>query len=169
MHELRNKERISVAAASKILANIVYDYKGMGLSMVSFVLKLVSTARSVVEGMTMTPTLGIQGTMICGWDKTVRCCNKRWLLKKRLTHGFGPRFFQGPAIFYVDSDGSRLKGDLFSVGSGSTFAYGVLDQVGFSRPPPPWEETPGQTAALNDGDGRSSLGLAFFGRDIVGT
>lgn len=42
--------------------------------------------------------------MICGWDKT------------------------GPAIFYVDSDGTRLKGDLFSVGSGSTFAYGVLDQ-----------------------------------------
>ncbi|KAI9636994.1 proteasome component pts1 [Dioszegia hungarica] len=77
LHELRNKERISVAAASKILSNIVYQYKGMGLSM---------------------------GTMICGWDKT------------------------GPALFYVDSDGSRLKGDLFSVGSGSTFAYGVLDQ-----------------------------------------
>lgn len=30
-------------------------------------------------------------------------------------------------MFYVDSDGSRLKGDIFSVGSGSTFAYGVLD------------------------------------------
>jgi len=42
--------------------------------------------------------------MICGWDKT------------------------GPAVFYVDSDGTRLKGNLFSVGSGSTFAYGVLDQ-----------------------------------------
>ncbi|BEJ15112.1 hypothetical protein CspHIS471_0408790 [Cutaneotrichosporon sp. HIS471] len=77
LHELRNKERISVAAASKILSNIVYQYKGMGLSM---------------------------GTMICGWDKT------------------------GPALFYVDSDGQRLKGDLFSVGSGSTYAYGVLDQ-----------------------------------------
>ncbi len=36
LHELRNKERISVAAASKILSNIVYQYKGMGLSMVSF-------------------------------------------------------------------------------------------------------------------------------------
>lgn len=46
----------------------------------------------------------LKGTMICGWDKT------------------------GPAVFYVDSDGARLKGDLFSVGSGSTFAYGVLDQ-----------------------------------------
>ncbi|KAK0520412.1 Proteasome subunit beta type-5 [Tilletia horrida] len=77
LHELRHKERISVAAASKLLANIVYGYKGMGLSM---------------------------GTMICGWDKT------------------------GPALFYVDSDGQRLKGDVFSVGSGSTFAYGVLDQ-----------------------------------------
>lgn len=35
LHELRNKERISVAAASKLLANMVYAYKGMGLSMVS--------------------------------------------------------------------------------------------------------------------------------------
>ncbi|GAA5852375.1 hypothetical protein JCM9279_001180 [Rhodotorula babjevae] len=76
LHELRNHERISVAAASKYLSNLVYSYKGMGLSM---------------------------GTMICGWDKT------------------------GPQLFYVDSDGTRLRGDLFSVGSGSTFAYGVLD------------------------------------------
>jgi 20S proteasome subunit beta 5 len=34
LHELRNKERISVAAASKYLSNLVYGYKGMGLSMV---------------------------------------------------------------------------------------------------------------------------------------
>ena len=44
------------------------------------------------------------GTMICGWDKVT-----------------------GPQIYYVDSDGQRLGGPLFSVGSGSTFAYGVLD------------------------------------------
>ena len=41
--------------------------------------------------------------MICGWDKS------------------------GPQIYYVDSDGQRMPGKLFSVGSGSTFAYGVLD------------------------------------------
>jgi 20S proteasome alpha/beta subunit len=40
LHELRNKERISVAAASKILSNIVYQYKGMGLSMVSCQLRI---------------------------------------------------------------------------------------------------------------------------------
>ncbi len=44
LYELRNKERISVAAASKILSNICYNYKGMGLSM---------------------------GTMIAGYDKKV--------------------------------------------------------------------------------------------------
>lgn len=44
LYELRNKERISVAAASKLLVNMVYNYKGMGLSM---------------------------GVMIAGWDKKV--------------------------------------------------------------------------------------------------
>jgi len=43
------------------------------------------------------------GTMVAGWD------------------------LQGPALFYVDSEGKRLKGKRFSVGSGSLYAYGVLD------------------------------------------
>ncbi|WPH04875.1 Hypothetical protein R9X50_00777200 [Acrodontium crateriforme] len=77
LHELRQKRRISVAAASKILANLVYSYKGMGLSM---------------------------GTMCAGVTPT-----------------------EGPALYYIDSDGTRLAGNLFCVGSGQTFAYGVLD------------------------------------------
>ena len=35
---------------------------------------------------------------------------------------------EGPRIFYVDNTGVRLEGDMFSVGSGSTFALGILDQ-----------------------------------------
>jgi len=76
LYELRNKERISVAAASKLLANTMFQYRGYGLSM---------------------------GTMITGWDKT------------------------GPQLYYVDNDATRMNGNLFSVGSGSTYAYGVLD------------------------------------------
>ncbi len=34
---------------------------------------------------------------------------------------------QGPGLYYVDTDGTRLSHHLFSVGSGSTYAYGVLD------------------------------------------
>uniref|UniRef100_A0A3B4ZUM3 Proteasome subunit beta n=1 Tax=Stegastes partitus TaxID=144197 RepID=A0A3B4ZUM3_9TELE len=33
----------------------------------------------------------------------------------------------GPKLVYVCSDGARLQGDIFSVGSGSPYAYGVLD------------------------------------------
>jgi 20S proteasome subunit beta 5 len=33
----------------------------------------------------------------------------------------------GPALYYVDSDGQRTSGKVFSVGSGSLYAYGVLD------------------------------------------
>lgn len=77
LYELRNKERISVAAASKLLANMVYPYRRMGISM---------------------------GTMICGWDK------------------------QGPGLYYVDSSGQRFSNNALSVGSGSPYAYGVLDE-----------------------------------------
>jgi 20S proteasome subunit beta 5 len=76
LYELRNGRRITVAAASKLLANVMSAYRGYGLSM---------------------------GTMITGWDET------------------------GPQLYYVDNDGTRLKGKYFSVGSGSMYAYGVLD------------------------------------------
>merc|ERR1719263_2242527 len=76
LYELRNKERISVAGASKLLANIFFNYRGYGLSC---------------------------GTMVAGWDH------------------------KGPSLYMVDDTGSRIKGMRFSVGSGSTYAYGVLD------------------------------------------
>ena len=44
------------------------------------------------------------GTMIAGFDK------------------------RGPGLYYVDSDGTRTDGKVFSVGSGSVYAYGVLDK-----------------------------------------
>lgn len=91
LFELRNKKRITVAAASKVLANIMVRYKGKGLSM---------------------------GTMIAGWDQT------------------------GPNLFMVDNDGTRLKNNRFSVGSGSTFAYGVLDS-GYK-----WDLTPKEATEL---------------------
>ncbi|KAK9848753.1 hypothetical protein WJX84_007773 [Apatococcus fuscideae] len=76
LYELKNGHRITVKAASKLLANTLFGYKGMGLSM---------------------------GTMIAGWD------------------------VGGPGLYYVDSDAQRTKGQIFSVGSGSLYAYGILD------------------------------------------
>jgi 20S proteasome subunit beta 5 len=76
LYELNNGKRITVRGASKLLANTMFSYRGMGLSM---------------------------GTMVAGWDTS------------------------GPGLYYVDSDGQRTRGQRFSVGSGSLYAYGVLD------------------------------------------
>jgi len=78
MHDLREGKRITTAAASKLLSNTIYGYRGRGLSM---------------------------GIMIGGWDEKL-----------------------GPSLYYLDDDGTRLKGKLFSVGSGGTYAYGVVDR-----------------------------------------
>ena len=43
------------------------------------------------------------GTMVSGWDET------------------------GKHLYYIDDEGTRLEGTIFSVGSGSTYAYGVID------------------------------------------
>ena len=33
-----------------------------------------------------------------------------------------------PGLYYVDSEGNRISGATFSVGSGSVYAYGVMDR-----------------------------------------
>ncbi|KAM5145835.1 proteasome subunit beta type-8 [Mantella aurantiaca] len=76
LYQLRNNTRISVAAASKLLSNMMLQHRGGGLCMAS---------------------------MICGWDK------------------------KGPGLYYVDENGTRLSNDIFSAGSGSSYAYGVMD------------------------------------------
>ncbi|CAJ1071543.1 proteasome subunit beta type-11a [Xyrichtys novacula] len=48
---------------------------------------------------------------LCGWDTEVASSPN-----------------SGPQLIYVCSDGARLQGDVFSVGSGSPYAYGVLDR-----------------------------------------
>lgn len=74
-YELKNEKRISAAAASMYLSNMMYQYKGYGLSM---------------------------STMICGYDE------------------------DGPQIYNVTDEGLRIKNHIFTVGSGSTIAMGVL-------------------------------------------
>jgi 20S proteasome subunit beta 5 len=78
LHELIEGYRMTVARASRLLSNALYENRGLDLSV---------------------------GTMIMGFDPED-----------------GP-----PRIYYVDNTGVRIEGDLFAVGSGSTFALGILD------------------------------------------
>lgn len=76
LYELRHKERMPVRSAARFLANIAYQYRGMGLSM---------------------------SIILAGWSD------------------------EGPSLVYVDADGLTVPGKLFSAGSGSKCALGLLD------------------------------------------
>ena len=76
IHEHRHKESLSASSCSKLLSDMLAQYRGQGLSV---------------------------GTMISGFDGDT------------------------PALYFVDNDGTRLKGQVYSVGSGSPYAYGVMD------------------------------------------
>lgn len=81
LHEVSfDGRRMSVARASRLLANALFQNRGGGLSI---------------------------GTMIMGYDSD---------------DDSSP-----PRIFYVDNTGMRIEGDMFAVGSGSTYAQGILD------------------------------------------
>jgi len=71
-----------------------------------------------------------------GWNGTELFVNSCVCLNVWSHHNYKTQIvcLQGPGLYYVDSEGGRLKGMRFSVGSGSPYAYGVLDNgfVSFS-------------------------------------
>lgn len=82
-HELNEGRRMSVARASRLLSDVLYEYRGFEFSV---------------------------GTMIMGFDDDADgVCDRS-------------------SIYYVDDSGVRIKGDMFAVGSGSTYAQGILDE-----------------------------------------
>ena len=90
LHELKEGHRMSVARASRILSNYLYQLRGLNLSV---------------------------GTMILGFDDP-----------RDKDDGYSTVGDSSlPRIYYVDNTGVRIEGDMFSVGSGSTFALSILD------------------------------------------
>eukprot|EP00594_Rhizosolenia_setigera_P020859 CAMPEP_0178979864 /NCGR_PEP_ID=MMETSP0789-20121207/26134_1 /TAXON_ID=3005 /ORGANISM="Rhizosolenia setigera, Strain CCMP 1694" /LENGTH=788 /DNA_ID=CAMNT_0020670127 /DNA_START=364 /DNA_END=2726 /DNA_ORIENTATION=- len=55
--------------------------------------------------------------------------NKMDLSVGTMIMGFDSSSQQEGEIYYIDQTGMRLNGDLFAVGSGSTFALGILDSL----------------------------------------
>lgn len=92
----RSPRRMSVARASRILSNVLYNNRRLKLSM---------------------------GTMVMGFDD--HGCDDDSSIGNN--DGIQERDAAGGRIFYVDNTGMRIEGDLFSVGSGSSFALGILD------------------------------------------
>lgn len=113
LYQLRHGRRLSTGGAAKLLSHMLHPFKGTELCVAA---------------------------TLCGWDGDG---SEKTNAGGRL--GWTPAPFGGPAegggaqessagpssgprLFYVCSDGTRLRGKLFSVGSGSPYAYSILDQ-----------------------------------------
>lgn len=117
LYQLRHRRCLSIRGTAKLLSFMLHPFKGT----------------EVCVALTL-----------CGWDKEAGTtdCAKRSDLSfitddnssavgisqdvTALTHAASPN--SGPKLIYVCSDGARLQGDVFSVGSGSPYAYSILDR-----------------------------------------
>lgn len=110
LYQLRHKRRLSIRGTAKLLSFMLHPFKGTDVCV---------------------------ALTLCGWDKDDSVENLEETLgttddcspsvSKDVLSKTNLQCCSGPKLIYVCSDGARLQGDIFSVGSGSPYAYGVLD------------------------------------------
>nr|XP_015831046.2 proteasome subunit beta type-11-like [Nothobranchius furzeri] len=124
LYQLRHSRRLSTRGAAKLLSHMLHPFKGTELCVAATLCgwdggelddECHDHEESAGTTKTQKPDLGMtvgpsQGSSFTPQDRS---------RKARLS---------GPRLFYVCSDGTRLEGTLFSVGSGSPYAYSILDQ-----------------------------------------
>lgn len=125
LYQLRHGRRLSTRGAAKLFSHMLHPFKGTELCVAA---------------------------TLCGWDGTggdtsgktnasmPSGSTKPQVSRFRTPVDGGPgtgapkasaavqSSFSGPSLYYVCSDGTRLQGTVFSVGSGSPYAYSILDQ-----------------------------------------
>lgn len=112
LYQLRHRRRLSIQGTAKLLSFMLHPFKGTDVCV---------------------------ALILCGWDKeaVTTDCAKRADSSCISGDNSSPAGHhitvspachnRGPKLIYVCSDGARLQGDIFSVGSGSPYAVSVLD------------------------------------------
>lgn len=103
LYQLRHGRCLSIRGTAKLLSFMLHPFKGT----------------EVCVALTL-----------CGWDREAitTACAKTSDFSSLPENSSFVKNNAGPKLIYVCSDGARLQGDLFSVGSGSPYAYGILDR-----------------------------------------
>ncbi|CAL8322798.1 unnamed protein product [Arctogadus glacialis] len=115
LYRLRHGRVLSVRGTAKLLAFMLHPFKGTDVC-------VALTLCGWDQGPNGGPRDGVdQGSAGSSGDATATEALSR-------IEGTSPApAREGPKVIYVCSDGARLQGELFSVGSGSPYAYGILD------------------------------------------
>lgn len=111
LYQLRHHRRLSTGGAAKLLSHMLHPFKGTELCVAA---------------------------TLCGWDGGDNAEAESTIFSQPVKKNQQETMeinavnlqqkLSGPRLFYVCSDGTRLQGELFSVGSGSPYAYSILDR-----------------------------------------
>ncbi|KAK5859617.1 hypothetical protein PBY51_021162 [Eleginops maclovinus] len=110
LYQLRHRRCLSIRGTAKLLSFMLHPFKGTDVCV---------------------------ALTLCGWDKEAGNTDSSFITDDSSctvlssqdvsAMAYPSSSNSGPKLIYVCSDGARLQGDIFSVGSGSPYAYGVLD------------------------------------------
>ncbi|XP_017278895.1 proteasome subunit beta type-11-like [Kryptolebias marmoratus] len=131
LYQLRHGRRLSTSGAAKLLSHMLHPFKGTELCVAATLCGwdggeqddrcLDSSSKT-----TTTPKIVREMTADASSEKLSLSLTQSSSFTQQTTSEIIS--FSGPRLFYVCSDGTRLQGKLFSVGSGSPYAYSILDQ-----------------------------------------
>ncbi|KAK5931438.1 hypothetical protein CgunFtcFv8_027586 [Champsocephalus gunnari] len=120
LYQLRHGRRLSTGGAAKLMSHMLHPFKGSELCVAA---TLCGWDGGELD-QNQEPTQGGARTGPSDPDSLEKASQSSTDAQK----SFVRKRPSGPSLFYVCSDGTRLQGALFSVGSGSPYAYSILDQ-----------------------------------------
>uniref|UniRef100_A0A671RQG8 Proteasome subunit beta type-11-like n=1 Tax=Sinocyclocheilus anshuiensis TaxID=1608454 RepID=A0A671RQG8_9TELE len=114
LYKLRHHRRLSTGGAAKLLSHMLHPFKGTELCVAATLCGWDGDdekhEQPITEKHANTPTNQMTASNSSGQSAAIVAS-----------------VICGPRVIYVCSDGLRLQGELFSVGSGSPYAYSILD------------------------------------------
>ncbi|KAL1022556.1 hypothetical protein UPYG_G00029230 [Umbra pygmaea] len=127
LYQLRHGRMLSTAGAAKLLAHMLHPFKGTEVCVAA---TLCGWDGGQVDTHLLQPSSAGMGQekniAIISQTESQETFLSPAISAEHCSAGAGLGF-SGPSLYYVCSDGTRLRGKLFSVGSGSPYAYSVLD------------------------------------------
>uniref|UniRef100_A0A8C7T5B0 Proteasome subunit beta n=1 Tax=Oncorhynchus mykiss TaxID=8022 RepID=A0A8C7T5B0_ONCMY len=131
LYQLRHGRRLSTAGAAKLLAHMLHPFKGTELCVAATLCgwdggeqENISKMGNETDDLAKTS----ESDSISQAEARGRNpCPSPAMSRQHCSAGGKQLVRSGPSLYYVCSDGTRLQGALFSVGSGSPYAYSVLD------------------------------------------
>lgn len=125
LYQLRHGRRLSTRGAAKLFSHMLHPFKGTELCVAATLCGWDERDGDRSEKTNTSGHLGSIKTEASHFRTSVG--GSLGTSDQKCSAGV-KRSFSGPSLYYVCSDGTRLPGTLFSVGSGSPYAYSILDQ-----------------------------------------